>query len=153
MSNYQKYKVPKIKIYRATAPSLVQEVDVFSHLRLAMRITLPENKSGLNDAGKLCNMKTIEKEVMKFSRRLSKNKKCMKDKAYQKLIEQIDKYKNMLFCDPIIVETKAGKIIFQPQRTNNLLEQFFRSLMRTYRKKTASKLWQGSCKQCLKILL
>jgi len=127
--------VVRDSILKKASINMLDKVDVFSHLRLAMRITLPENKSGLNDAGELCNMKTIEKEVMKFSRRLSKNKKRMKDKAYQKLIGQIDKYKDMLFCDPIIVETKAGKILFQPQRTNNLLEQFFRSFMRTYRKK------------------
>ena len=93
----------------------------FSNLRSAMRITLPETGRGLNDDGELCSMKTIEKEVTKFSHRLSKDKNRMKDKAYQKLIGQINKYWDMLFCDPIVVETKAGKIIIQPQRTNNLL--------------------------------
>lgn len=115
--------------------NMLDKVDVFSSLRSAMRITLPENKRGLNDDGDLCSMKTIEKEVTKFIRQPSKDKNRMKDKAYQKLISQINKYSGLLFCDPIVVETKAGKIIIQPQRTNNLLEQFFRTLMRTYRKK------------------
>ena len=122
-------------ILKKTSINMRDKVDVFSRLRTAMRITLTENKRGLNDDGELCSMKTIEKEVTKFSRWLSKDKNRMKDKAYQKLIGQIDKYRDMLFCDPIVVETKAGKIIIEPQRTNNLLEQFFRTLMRTYRKK------------------
>ena len=120
---------------KRAASKMLAKVDVFSCLRSAMRITLPENKRGLNDNGELCNMKTIENEVTKFIRRLSRDKNCMQDKSYQKLIGQINTYWDMLFCDPIAVETKAGKIIIQPQRTNNLLEQFFRALMRTYRKK------------------
>lgn len=122
-------------VLKKASIKMLDKVDVFSRLRFAMRITLPENKCGLNDDGELCNMKAIEKEVTKFSRHLSKDKNRMKDKAYQKLIAQINKYSGLLFCDPIIVETKAGKILIQPQRTNNLLEQFFRTLMRTYRKK------------------
>jgi hypothetical protein len=58
----------------------------------------------------------------------------MKDKAYRKLIGQLDTYRQMLFCDPIVVHTEGGKIVIQPQRTNNILEQFFRNLMRSYRK-------------------
>ncbi|MBA7659444.1 hypothetical protein ES703_67424 [subsurface metagenome] len=63
------------------AAEMQEKVDVFNRLRSAMRITLPENKRGLNDDGELCNIKTIEKEVTKFRRRLSKDNKCMKDKA------------------------------------------------------------------------
>ena len=122
-------------VLKKASIKMLDKVDVFSRLRFAMRITLPENKCGLNDDGELCSMKAIEKEVTKFIRHLSKDKNRMKDKAYQKLIAQINKYSGLLFCDPIIVETKAGKILIQPQRTNNLLEQFFRTLMRTYRKK------------------
>ena len=59
----------------------------------------------------------------------------MKDNAYQRLIGKIDEYWDMLFCDPLLIETPAGKILIQPQRTNNLMEQFFRAFMRTYRKK------------------
>lgn len=122
-------------VLKKASINMLDKVNVFSSLRSAMRITLPETGRGLNDDGDLCSMKTIEKEVTKFIRHLSKDKNRMKDKAYQKLISQINKYSKLLFCDPIVVETKAGKIIIQPQRTNNLLEQFFRTLMRTYRKK------------------
>ena len=127
--------VIKDSMLKKTSVKMLEKVHVFARLRSAMRITLPENKRGLNDDGELCDMKTIEHEVRKFRTWLCKNKTCMKDEAYQKLIDQIDKYWDMLFCDPIVVETKAGNITIQPQRTNNLLERFFRSLMRTYRKK------------------
>jgi len=120
---------------KSASPRMQEKVAVFSRLRSAMRITLPENKRGLNDDGELCSMKTIEKEVTKFSFRLSRDTNLMKDKAYQRLIGKIDEYRVMLFCDPIVIETTVGKILIQPQRTNNLLEQFFRAFMRTYRKK------------------
>jgi hypothetical protein len=43
-----------------------------------------------------------------------------------------------LFADPIAVDTQQGKMIIQPQRTNNLLERFFRDIKRGYRKKNGS---------------
>ena len=101
--------------------TMLEKVEVFNRLRVAMRITLPENKRGLNDEGELCNMKTIEKEVGKFRRRVSADSNRMKDNAYRKMIGLLDKYWDMLFCDPIVVHTETGKIIIQPQRTNNLM--------------------------------
>jgi|TARA_B100000315_G_scaffold254277_1_gene294988 hypothetical protein len=127
--------VMRDSVLKRAAATMQEKVDIFGRLRAAMRISLPENKHGLNDNGELCDMKTIEKEVTKFMRRLSKDRERMQDKAYQKMLGQITKYWDKLFCDPIVVETKAGKITIQPQRTNNLLEQFFRTLMRKYRKK------------------
>jgi hypothetical protein len=118
-----------------TADTMHGKVQVFDRLRAAMQITLPENKRGLNDDGELCTMKTIEKGVTKFKGWLSRQTKRMKDKAYRKLIGQLDTYWHMLFCDPIVVDTEEGKIVIQPQRTNNILEQFFRNFMRGYRKK------------------
>ncbi|MDF1594214.1 MAG: transposase, partial [Desulfobacterales bacterium] len=40
--------------------------------------------------------------------------------------------------DPITVETSTGKIVIQPQRTNNILERFFRDLKRGHRKKSGA---------------
>ena len=120
---------------RKAAVKMEEKVIVFNKLRKAMRITLPENKRGLNDNGDLSNIKTIEKEVKKFRDGLCKDKKYLENKDYQKMVEQIDKYWTKLFADPIIVKTKAGRIVIQPQRTNNILEQFFRKLMRSFRKR------------------
>ncbi|MEA1910697.1 MAG: hypothetical protein U9N32_03355, partial [Spirochaetota bacterium] len=99
-----------------------EKVAVFNKLREAMRITLPENKRGLNDNGdQSVNMKTIEKGVVKFRSWLLKKKGYSEHKDYQKLLEQIDTYWEKLFADPIIVTTTAGKMFVQPQRTNNIL--------------------------------
>jgi hypothetical protein len=124
------------QVLRKAAVRMQEKVAVFNQLRTAMRITLPENRRGLNDTGELpVGMKTIEKEVAKFRSRLSKSKGYSEQKADQKLVEQLDTYWEKLFADPIAVTTPAGRIFVQPQRTNNILEQFFRRLMRTYRKK------------------
>jgi len=123
-------------VLRKAALRMEEKVAVFNRLRKAMRITMPENKRGLNDNGdRLFTMKTIEKEVGKFRAWLSKSKGYSEHKEYQKLVEQIDTYWEKLFADPIVVKTAAGRMLVQPQRTNNILEQFFRKLMCTYRKK------------------
>ena len=51
------------------------------------------------------------------------------------MVKQIDKYWDKLFADPVEVETPTGKLMIQPQRTNNLMEQSFRFLKRDQRKK------------------
>ncbi len=120
---------------KKAAEAMQRKVAVFARLRAAMRLTLPENKRALNDGSQPADMKVIEKAVRNFRDRMCKNDKLMRDKGYRKMIEQIEKYWNMLFCDPIIVETNAGRILIQPQRTNNLIERFFRALLRIHRRK------------------
>ncbi len=130
------HRVLNDSVLSKAAQRMEEKVAVFNRLRKAMRITLPESKRGLNDTGEPApTMKTIEKEVDKFSAWLSKNRTYSKQKTYQKLMEQIGTYREKLFADPIVVKTAAGTILIQPQRTNNILEQFFRKLMRGYRKK------------------
>ena len=65
------------------------------------------------------------------------------------MIAQLDKYWEKLFADPITVQTATGPIQIQPQRTNNLLEQFFRDLKRGNRRKTGNK----SCGRMLRTML
>jgi hypothetical protein len=60
------------------------------------------------------------------------------NKDYEKMIEQIDHYWIKLFADPITVDTPEGKVTFQPQRTNNLLERFFRDIKRNHRRKSGT---------------
>jgi len=121
---------------RKAAERMEDKVAIFNRLRKAMRITLPENKRGLNDNGdRSIGMKTIEKEVGKFRTWLPKTKGYSEYQEYRKLVQQIDTYQQKLFADPILVNTAAGRMLVQPQRTNNILERFFRTLMRGYRKK------------------
>ncbi|MCK4339955.1 MAG: hypothetical protein KAW87_08225 [Candidatus Cloacimonetes bacterium] len=54
-----------------------------------------------------------------------------------------------LFADPIIVNTPWGKITIQPQRTNNILERFFRGIRYGYRRKSG----KNSLSKTLKAML
>ena len=49
-----------------------------------------------------------------------------------------DKYRDKLFADPIIVDTPNGPVTIYPQRTNNILEQFFRGERHAHRRKTGN---------------
>jgi len=125
-------------VLRKAASKMQEKVEVFDRLRAAMRITLPENKRGLNDKGELGNMKSIEKEVRRFTERLRKDKRFSKDPDYQKMIGQIVEYWKKLFSDPLVVKSVSGYRVIQPQRTNNILERFFRDLARRNRKKSGT---------------
>ena len=52
------------------------------------------------------------------------------------MLEQLDKYWVKLFADPLPVVTPEGVLYIQPQRTNNILERFFRGEKRRGRKKS-----------------
>ena len=115
-----------------------QKINLFDRLREAMRIARPACGQGLNDDGD-GEIKTIESRVKAF--RYSETVKALSttDVSYQKMVKQIDKYWDKLFADPIAVNTPAGTVMIQPQRTNNLMEQSFRFLKRDGRKKTGQK--------------
>jgi len=115
-----------------------EKIIVFEKLRKAMRIAPTSGQAGLNDEGRKGHIRTIEKGVEKFRTWLTGRKNYPNDPAAQKMIEQIDKYWDKLFADPIIAQTPAGPVMIQPQRTNNILEQFFRSLKRAHRRRTGN---------------
>lgn len=118
---------------------LSEKSKIFDKLRQALHITLPDKKHGLNDIGEDINIKTIENKVNRFCEEISVQQNCQSSK-YQKLIKQIEKYKEKLFADPIAVFKPNGEeIVIQPQRTNNLLEQFFRKFKRDYTKRSGNK--------------
>jgi len=113
-------------------------IEIFDELRTAMRIA-PENENkGLNDDGSEEDMTTIRQGVEKFRDKLQKNSKLAKDGLCQKMINQIDKYAEKIFADPILVNTPKGKAFISPQRTNNIMEQFFRGFRRAQRRKTGN---------------
>ncbi|MFW5870910.1 MAG: transposase [Verrucomicrobiota bacterium] len=114
------------------------KIAVFEKLRKAMRIALPAGSHGLNDEGRKGNIRTIETRVGKFRNAVVQRKSYAHDPDAQKMIKQIDKYWDKLFADPITVQTPSGPLLIQPQRTNNILEQFFRSLKRANRRRTGN---------------
>lgn len=115
-------------------PKILEKITVFDKLRNAMRIAHPDGKKGLNDDGMDCDMKTIESETKKFYFWLTEN--YSNNQEYKKMIEQIEKYWEKLFAAPITVNTSCGKIVIHPQRTNNIMEQFFRRLKKIYLRKS-----------------
>jgi hypothetical protein len=115
--------------------TMEKKAEVFDQLRDAMQITNSSGKDGLNDAGNNASP-LIEKRVKAFSNWLDNSGITECEKDYRKMNDQIKKYWEKLFSDPIIVDTRQGVISIQPQRTNNILERFFRDIRRMYRKKT-----------------
>jgi hypothetical protein len=107
-----------------------EKAGIFDKLRNAMQIADPEGGDGLNDNGKV-RVSAIENNVKAFSSWLGG-----KGGEYKAMNSQIKKYWEKLFSDPIIVDTQQGKISIQPQRTNNIMERFFRDYRRSNRKKT-----------------
>ena len=111
---------------------------VFDKLRQALFITLPTRDNGLRDEGEKVEISTIESKVKDFKKWLCDQKYYHKNKDYQKLIAQIDKYWDKLFSDPIIISSPTGNSFILPQRTNNILEQFFRGIRRAHRRRTGN---------------
>jgi hypothetical protein len=142
--------IPYVKIYVALKPlikdkalwkaveTIEEKIVVFEKLRNAMRIALPTGSHGLNDEGRKGNIQTIETRVKKFRDWVIRRKDYAQNVDAQKMIKQIDKYWNKLFADPIIAQTSSGPQTIQPQRTNNILEQFFRGIKRANRRRTGN---------------
>ena len=129
------------------ASEMELKATVFDKLRKAMRIALPEGKKGLNDDGDEADIKTIEKKVIEFRTWLTSDEK-RKDE-YSKMVEQMDKYWEKLFSDPLDVTTPEGVVTIVPQRTNNILERFFRGEKRRGRKRSGT----SSLNKTLKAIL
>jgi len=122
---------------------------MFDSLRRAMRIALPGGVNGLNDEGTTKAMSSIREGVMRFRRRIDQDRKLASDPLCCKMAKQIDKYLDKLFNDPIEVNTPAGIVTIYPQRTNNILEHFFRELNRGNRRKTGNNSMQRMLKNML----
>ena len=129
------------------ALSMTKKAKVFDKLREALRIAMPEGKDGLNDDGDEADLKTIEKQVTEFKAWLECNPS--RKTTYGKMIRQMDKYWEKLFADPISVNTSEGSVSIAPQRTNNILERFFRGEKRRGRKKSGT----ASLNKTLKTIL
>jgi len=131
-------KIKNDRRFCMAVEELKWRTDIFDQLRKAMRIALPDGHNGLNDEGSTKNMNTIRQGVDDFRRKIKKSSKLMADSLTVKMLAQIDKYNDKLFADPIDVQTPAGKITICPQRTNNIIERFFRSQRRGYRRRSGN---------------
>lgn len=124
---------------KSAMATMKTKLDKFSQLRQAMRIAPENSKQGLNFDGTDDDIGDIETRVRQFREKITSGPTFSKNTDYVKLVAQIDKYWQKLFCDPITVYTPdGGTVMLQPQRTNNLLERFFRDFKRGQRKKTGN---------------
>jgi hypothetical protein len=126
-------RVSEDKRLNDLATNLERKIKAFDKLRTAMRIALPESTNGINDNGDDIEMRSIKEKVTEFRKWVASDGR--KKTTYAKMIEQLDKYWEKLFADPIAVDTPEGIFYIQPQRTNNILERFFRGEKRRGRKK------------------
>ena len=138
-------KLKKLVTLIASDAELQQKVEelnwrsvIFNRLRDAMRIAPVGGSNGLNDDGTAKAMASIRKGVEQFRKQLDGDPKLAADPLCNKMAKQIDKYDAKLFADPIVVNTPFGTFIIYPQRTNNIMEQFFRSMRRWARRKTGN---------------
>jgi len=131
-------KVLNDKALESTITRILEKNITFERLRKAMRIAQPNASDGLNNEGDT-DMKTIKASVTQFRQDEQLKQQALIQPAYQKMFKQIDKYWEKLFSDPIEIKTSSGCKKIQPQRTNNIMEQFFRDIKRSYRKKSGNK--------------
>ena len=120
-----------------TVVRMQEKVRIFDQLREAMRIAQPDSLTGLNDQGDP-DITTIKARVIAFRHSQQMTELAATTIAYRKMLTQLDKYWEKLFADPIQVSSPTGPITIQPQRTNNIMEQFFRDLKRKDRKRSGN---------------
>lgn len=134
---YEKFKeMVEDERLNTLAASLERKAEVFDKLRETMRIAQPDGKQGLNDDGNEADMKSIEKSMVAFRKWLVRRKR--RKTTYAGMVKQLDKYWVKLFADPIPIATTDGVSYVYPQRTNNLLERFFRGEKQRSRKKSGT---------------
>jgi hypothetical protein len=132
-------KIAVDPVLKSAVSRMQPKIQIFDKLRCAMRIAEPSGKKGLNDDGMDEDIRTIEAKVTEFRRLLIEYKKQSDGHDYESFLIQLDKYWDKLFTDPIDVKTSAGKIMrIQPQRTNNIMEHFFRDFKRGHIRKTGN---------------
>ncbi len=126
------------KLLRQAVDNLQAKAEVFDQLRDAMRIAPKSGSDGLNSDSSDEDINTIKKSVEQFRQKVTSDPLYTGQSYYKKMIAQIDKYWEKLFADPIVVNTPNGKVTIYPQRTNNIMERFFRDFKRGDRKKTGN---------------
>ncbi|MCI0539118.1 MAG: hypothetical protein L0Z50_28250 [Verrucomicrobiales bacterium] len=112
------------------------KIEVFDRLRSAMRMAQVGGAAGLNSGSNPVAMGPIQKAVGQFRNQITARSDYDSTAHWKAMIDQIDKYQDKLFADPIAVQTPNGRLLLQPQRTNNLMERFFRDWRRGARRRS-----------------
>lgn len=109
---------------------------LFDQLRQALHLAPETGQQGLNHDGEVIEMNILQREVESFTEQVRARPDYSTTAALQKMLEQIEHYGPKLFAAPLVVSTPQGTRMIQPQRTNNLMERFFRDFKRRCRHKT-----------------
>ena len=112
------------------------KVQVFDQLRQTFHLALETAPGGLNHEGEDVPMSEIETQVRAWRQQLLARPQDAATPAFAAMLAQLDQYWSKLFAPPLTVTTPQGSRILQPQRTNNVIERFFRDLKRDCRRKT-----------------
>ena len=122
------------KDFEHAVGNLERNETFFNELGEALRIAMPGGKDGLNDEGEDCEMESISRKVADFTKKYDSSA----DKSHRKMLDQIAKYRDKLFADPIPCKIEGNDAFIQPHRTNNVMERVFRDLKRMLRRKGGS---------------
>jgi len=122
----------------AMATGLHRHAHSFDQLRQCLRLAPPGSGLGLNHPGLTPHqdIATAEAEVRAFRDALDTDQPGL-----LKLREQLDRHWDGLFRPPIRVAAPDGRErLIHPQRTNNILEQFFRAINHGERRRSGTEL-------------
>lgn len=119
-----------------TLNGLETHSQLFDQLRQALHLAPVSGHQGLNHDGELIAMNTLQREVESWTAQVRARPDYSTTPALPKMLQQIEHYGPKLFAAPLVVSTPRGGRTIQPQRTNNLMERFFRDFKRRCRHKT-----------------
>lgn len=118
------------------ARDISDKTKLFDDLRCALRIAEPGANAGLHDQGSPIDIPPVKHAVKALRDQLDADKETLPREVI-KLIEQIDRHWDDLFREPLQVITSDGtSLTILPQRTNNIMEHFFRDYGRNERRRT-----------------
>ena len=121
----------------ALAKRIDDKVKVFDDLRLALRLAEPGSGAGLNNQGAPVNMNAVKQAVKTYRDQLDADSSPLPRREIVKLVEPIDRHWDALFREPLQVTAPGGSpLVIYPQRTNNIMEHFFRDVGRGERRRT-----------------
>lgn len=132
-------KVVNDKSLKNNVKKLEKKAALFDELRQIMKIALPDENKGLNDAGNIekpLDLTKMETNLTEFVEKLKNivDKAPAESKQLKGVIKQLEKYWDKIFSKPIIIKNGNSEKVIIPQRTNNISEQFYRKLKQLFRR-------------------
>ena len=123
------------------AESIERHARTFDQMRCIMRIAEPGSRGGLSHPDKPIEVSAVKEAFTAFKDQLELDNRNDPRQQITKLIEQIDRHWDGLFRKAVCVTTADGILrTIQPQRTNNIMEHFFRDYARHERRRTGTEL-------------